>query len=253
MQQKQILIDWQIITYLVSTDFDKNNAILFLHGRWHDKYSFQNILKFCEDEKQSFLSIDFPWFGQSPQPKTDWHISDYAKLVKDFLSKLSIDKINIVAHSFGGRVAIYLTAQNMFKISKLILIASWGIKPKTNHLRLFIIKFFKTFSQILPKSLQQVLQSKVRSIDYQSAGWMSQIFLNTINLDLAPILHKIRVPTKLIWGTDDDQTPINDAYTMYRGIANSKLFVIEWWSHYIHMEKPELVRKETKKFLSENN
>jgi len=250
MQKKQLLINWNILSYLISDNFDNTNSIIFMHWRGNDKYSFWKILELCEKQNISFISIDLPGFGESPKPKQDRGIKEYAELIKDFVSKLNLKSINIVWHSFGGRIAIYLSANKLINIKKQVLIGSGGIKPKQNNIRLFFVKLAKNILLALGmKKIYKKLQSKVRSEDYKNAKDMAQIFLNTIDFDLTPLLKQIQTPTKLIWWTDDDQTPLNDGQTMNEQIPNSSLFVVKWWTHFVHIDEYQTVFEEIQKFL----
>lgn len=250
MQKKQIIVNGNIVSYLITDDFKPWNATVFMHGRANDKYSFQNILNIFEQKNFSFISIDFPGFGESPKPKQDWWVQEYANFIQEFLAKLELKSINIVAHSFGGRVAIYLSANKLIDINKQVLIASWGIKPKQNNIKLFLVKLVKNILLTFRlKGIYQKIQNKVRSIDYKNAKDMEQIFLNIISYDLISLLPQIQVPTKLIRGTNDDQTPLFDGQIMNEKIINSSLFLIKWWTHFVHIEHYKVVFEQIKKFL----
>ena len=48
--------------------------------------------------------------NKSSDPKDPWGVPEYANLVKEFMNKLNIQKPHVIAHSFGGRVTIYLSS-----------------------------------------------------------------------------------------------------------------------------------------------
>jgi pimeloyl-ACP methyl ester carboxylesterase len=50
----------------------------------------------------------------------------------------------------------------------------------------------------------------------------------------------IDVPTLIIWGKDDTQTPLADGKTFNNLIPNSQLQIIDG-GHFIHQEKPNEV------------
>ena len=52
-------------------------------------------------------------------------------------------------------------------------------------------------------------------------------------------LHKIQVPTCLIWGKQDTVTPPEVAIEMNRLIPNSELFWLDQCGHAAMMEKPD--------------
>jgi pimeloyl-ACP methyl ester carboxylesterase len=65
--------------------------------------------------------------------------------------------------------------------------------------------------------------------------------------DSRPTLAAIRVPTLVAVGADDVLTPVSDAIEIHRGIAGSRLRVIDECGHLPALEKPE----ETSELLRE--
>jgi pimeloyl-ACP methyl ester carboxylesterase len=72
------------------------------------------------------------------------------------------------------------------------------------------------------------------------AGKMETIFRNTIAQDLQEYMKQITLPTLMIWGRYDDQTPITDAEIIHRHIKDSRLHILDG-SHFIYQEKPQEV------------
>ena len=105
------------------------NNLILLHGWGGDIKSFEPIHKHFEKYFKTF-SIDFPGFGKSSLPDQPWSTTEYSELLAKFLKKQGINKLIVIAHSFGGRVAIRLASAYPKLITKMILIDSAGIKPK---------------------------------------------------------------------------------------------------------------------------
>ncbi len=82
--------------------------ILFLHGWGGSSKSFEYFAR-----GKNSLIIDFPPFGKSEEPKSAYTLVDYANIVIEILKQEKIDEVDIVAHSFGGRVAIYLAPMKL--------------------------------------------------------------------------------------------------------------------------------------------
>ena len=100
---------------------------VYLHG-WGVSHK---SLYFCNDHlKGSSLFVDFPPFGKSDKDIRGWTIFSYATMVVSLCEKLNIHKINLIGHSFGGRVAILVSVFCPSKVNKLVLVDSAGVKPK---------------------------------------------------------------------------------------------------------------------------
>ena len=82
------------------------NAVVFLHGWGGDCQSFIALSNCINDYQTKHILIDFPPFGKSEEPKQIWTLEDYANCLYLVLQKENIKKVIIIAHSFGGRVAI---------------------------------------------------------------------------------------------------------------------------------------------------
>lgn len=90
---------------------------VYLHG-WGADYK---SLFFCQSElKSSSLFIDFPPFGKSDKGICGWTIFSYATMVVSLCEHLNIRKINLIGHSFGGRVAILVSVFCKTRVNKLV-------------------------------------------------------------------------------------------------------------------------------------
>ena len=120
-------------------------TVLFLHGWGANLNSFL----FCENALKNnykLLLVDFPGFGESEKLNNVFSVFDYALEIFKLLTKLEINNVNIVCHSFGGRVAMLLSTIFNLKVNKLVLIDAAGIKPRFNlktKLKIFNYKLKK--------------------------------------------------------------------------------------------------------------
>lgn len=203
---------------------------ILLHG-WGANCSVMRPIydNFVQNGK-SVIMLDFPLFGKSDNPPSDYTIYDYAKLTESFIVALELAKVNIIAHSFGGRVALIL-AQNDTIIDKLVITGGAGLKPKRK-----IGYYIKVFKFKLCKRLG-IEMKNAGSVDYQTLDEKSRkIFVNVVNTHLDYTLDNIAVSVLLLWGRNDDQTPLYMANRMNKKIRNSALVVIENASHFAFLD-----------------
>jgi pimeloyl-ACP methyl ester carboxylesterase len=62
--------------------------------------------------------------------------------------------------------------------------------------------------------------------------------VRVVNEDLRPRLPRIQAPTLLVWGSNDDATPVADARIMEKEIPDAGLVVFEGAGHYSYLERP---------------
>ena len=68
--------------------------------------------------------------------------------------------------------------------------------------------------------------------------------------NLAKVLHLITAPTLLIWGLQDNITPISIAYEFYERLPNARLHILNHCGHVPMMEQPVLFNEFLQDFLN---
>lgn len=242
---------------------EKSDApvVLLLHGWGCDGSifaSFQNEFF----KHSSVLSVDFPGHGQSGEPSVPWGVSEYAEQLLVLLSELGISKVDIVAHSFGGRVALWIASHRPELVEKMVITGGAGIrKPaaQTQSKRQLQYKKLKAILQRFEKisflkgvvsNLQERLIQKYGSEDYKRLNPnMRQTFVKVINQDLSDLLPKIKASTLLIWGSSDTETPLWMGQKMEKEIPDAGLVVFDGRSHFAFLEEAQRFQVIVKTFF----
>jgi pimeloyl-ACP methyl ester carboxylesterase len=196
------------------------------------------------------LAPDLPGFGKSPEPPADaeaWGVSEYAGLVKSFCDELELHNITLFGHSFGCRIIIKLLSGGFDAATgKVVLTGAAGIKPEKSFffkLRTTIFKVGKVFLKPFPRLFDK-LQNQSGSADYRAASpFMRKCLVRIVNEDLTPLLCKVTQSVLLIWGENDDSTPLSDGRLMEKLMPDAGLAVIEGAGHYAFLDRPELFYK----------
>lgn len=218
------------------------NPILLLHGWGVDISSFKPLIEFLKKKYNVFV-LDFPGFGKSDTPESPWNAGTYSDFLAKFMEQISLKKTDIIAHSFGGRVAIKLAAEQPEIINKLILVDAAGIKPRRTCKYYFKTVFAKTGKAAekvmgdFGKKIKERIYQHIGSKDFQNAGSMKNTFIEIINEDLQPLLKKIIAPTLLIWGEDDMETPVYMAKIMEKEIEDAGLVLLKNAGHYSYLDQ----------------
>ncbi len=222
----------------------EGDAIVLLHGWGGEVASFRPVFRYLIKNFKVY-SFDFPGFGKSDIPTEPWGVSDYADFLLRFFERLDIERAGLVAHSFGGRVAIVFATKFLGKVSRLVLIDSAGIKPRRTIRYYVRVSIAKIARQILASGIfgdygermLEKLYNQLGSKDYQKAGIMRGTLVKVVNEDLRPLLPKIQSPTLLIWGEDDKDVPLLYGRIMERKIKGSTLVVLKGAGHFSYLER----------------
>ena len=167
-------IDYKDIKLSYQKYGDSKEVIVILPGWGETRNTFLEMINILMIDYTVYI-IDYPGFGDTIFPNHNLNMYDYSEMIIKFFNDLNITNPNIIAHSFGGRIAILLSSKYNISIKNLILIDSAGIKPKMTLKKKFRLKLYKTLQNIanyLPKKLKHkfktYLFNKFSSSNYQA-------------------------------------------------------------------------------------
>lgn len=223
-------------------------TLLILHGWMASIEAMAPIWRYFESVKsRKVVVLDFPGQGgKSGNLKEAWGVPEYSEMVKEFMNKLNIIKPDVIGHSFGGRVIIYLTSNNSDLFNKVILTDAAGIKKKLSFKKWIKVRSYKCAKLFLkvftPKDKYEnklnELRKKYGSSDYANitSDVVRETFNKVISLDLKNSLNKIKNPCLLIWGENDEDTPLYMAKIMEKKIKDSGLVVLKNAGHFSYTD-----------------
>lgn len=263
-----LLNDGTEIFYKVSTTTSDKNIILVggtaaWSGTWEQTF---NILK----KDYNVYSIDLPPFGYSiPVPSHKYDLNSQADIISEFIGQLNLDKVVLVAHSYGAGPATETVFDNQNKFSKLIIVdgvinldkatatdstlgSLVSIKPLRDmvtrfvlHLPYFLESRLKTFvfkqENINRYWVDQYSQPLfVRGTASKLSDWVNYfVFKDEKGTSSYSINYaNFNVPTVLIWGEEDTLTPLSEAVTLQNVIPNNHLVVLKQVGHIPMIDDP---------------
>jgi len=227
--------------------------LLFLHG-WGVSGDIFKPLFFHFAEKREVRVIDFPGFGQSAPPPAQWGTVEYAVMVAELLEAWGWEKADIIAHSFGARVALRLAHSHPQRVGKMILTGAAGIRRRGNvpTSKRMLSRIGKSAGSLGAPGrwLKELIYRAIGSADYLRAGEMRNILVKVVNEDLSPLLPHILHETLLVWGEKDTATPLEDGRKMKNLLPDATLEVVPDAGHYAFTEKAEYFLETADRFLN---
>ena len=213
--------------------------VLLLHGWGGNLNSFRFLENYLVSKNYSVITLDFPGFGGSDMPLETFELDDYYKIVSELIEKENIEKVNIVAHSFGGRVALLFAYNQPQKINKLVLVDSAGLKPKFSLRKKIKIWHYKFLKKLKEKGLIKRDLISYGSEDYKAMPQnLKQVFTRIVNNHLDYTLPSITCPTLIVWGKDDDATPYYMAKKFNKKISDSAIINLDG-GHFAYLKNAE--------------
>ncbi len=175
-----------------------------------------------------------------------YSLDDYISEVEEYKYKNGLVAPHVVAHSFGGRIALKASAKNKGFCDRLILTGCAGLKPKTTLKKACKRALFNTLKLFIEREKLKNFYSK----DYISLSpVMKESFKKIINEHLDQCLQDIENETLIIFGKDDKETPLYMAKRLHKGIKGSELSVYEGAGHFCFIDKPCKFNVEVREFL----
>lgn len=227
---------------------NKGESIVLLHG-WGQNIAMMKPLGDPLKKDFNIIIIDLPGFGESEEPKTVWTLDDYANAINELLKELKIDNPILIGHSFGGKISLLYASK--YKCQKLVLLAS-PFKQEIKKLSLKT-KLLKTAKKIPgTEKLAEIAKKHIGSTDYKNASkTMREILVEHVNYDLTESAKKIKAPTLIIWGTNDQAVDYHDAYELEKLIDNAGVVIYENCTHYAYLENLKQTINVLNSFLRE--
>lgn len=220
--------------------------LLLLHGWGASGALFGPVLDGLEPGRRLMVP-DLPGFGATGQPPEAWSVHDYVTWTRTLLTRLDVDRCDVIGHSNGGRIAIALAASQPGLVTRLVLTGSSGIRPRRTLRDRVKVRWYKMLrtverSAAVPGAVRREAGRRASargSADYRAAsGTMRGTLVRLVNEDLRDLLPRLTMPVLLIWGEGDTETPIADAQLMERLIPDSGLVVFEGAGHFAYVEQP---------------
>lgn len=209
-------------------------TIVYLHG-WGQNIAMMKPVADPFTDEYNVLIVDLPGYGGSEEPPYAWTVNDYVECFKEMFEKLNIDKPILIGHSFGGKISLLYASK--YEVEKLVLFGSPFKQEVTKvSLKLKILKGLKKVPVV--NKLEGFAKKHIGSDDYKKASpLMREILVSTVNLDITEDVKKIKCPTLIVWGTNDEAVPVERAYELEKLIDDAGVIVYEGCTHYAYLER----------------
>ena len=208
--------------------------LVFLHGYLASKESFAPQIGYFS-RYYRVTALDFPGFGGAEPLPAAWSVSDYADWTREALAALGIAFPHVVAHSFGGRVAVKCLSRGEL-FDRAVLTGCAGIVPRRTAGYRVRVGCYRAVRRLAPGFAERHFGSR----EYRTLPpLMRESYKKIVNEDLTPCLSRIRVPVLYVFGEKDTATPPYMARALAAGTAGAGLVFMQGCSHFCFAEQPE--------------
>jgi len=224
--------------------------LLFLHG---GDYFTQN-LDFLHRlaRRWRVVAPRHPGFGRSERPDGFRTVHDLAYLYLDWLEQQRSGEVVLVGSSFGGWIALEICVRSVARIGHLALIGSLGVKfggreqrdiadmhalPGEELLRRTFFdpgRVVPDYTRLDDDEATAIVRDRTATALY---GWRPYMH----NPGLRQWLHRVKVPTLVIWGENDGIVTPDYGEKLSRSLPRARFELVRNAGHYPQIERPDQV------------
>ena len=189
---------------------------------------------------------EHPGFGASDTP--DWldTIADLANFYLEFLDQLDLTGVDLVGHDLGGWIAAEMAVRNARRLASLTLSGAAGIHVKGVAQ---VDPFLRSDEQRIrdlfhdqaraDAMVERLRQPELEDVALKNQTTAARLTWQPRGYDphLAKWLHRIKLPTLLVWGAQDRLSPPDYAAAWQTLIPGATRIVIPDCGHLPHVEQ----------------
>jgi pimeloyl-ACP methyl ester carboxylesterase len=241
--------------------------LLLLHG----PFTYNSGSPFLEllAREATIIAPSHPGFGESPRPEEIDGVYDLVRLYLDVLDGLPDDKVTLIGCSFGGWIAAELGVSCAHKLDRLILVDPVGIKIGGREERDITHLFNTSPAEVSRRGWHDPARQRPGLL---GVGWQQQIAAmsdeelviaarnwdalclyawrpHLFNPRLKRWLHRIRVPTLVLWGASDRIVTPEYGRAYARLIPGAEFRIIAEAGHHPELEQPEAFVEQVGRFV----
>lgn len=203
------------------------------------------------------IAPDHPGFGRSEDSELVDDVRDLALFHLDLLDELALEQVHVVGHCIGGWVALEMAVVSSGRFNSLVLVNSAGIRVKgvprgdmflSSEDDLLKLLFARDGTEWLKRwratpELEDIYERNRAAA--AKLSWSPRL----CNPKLDRWLHRIAVPTHIIWGEDNRLLPPAYAKALHGLIAGSSVRIVPGCAHLLPIEQPQIFAQEISSFI----
>ena len=203
-------------------------------------------------------TITLPGFGASDLPAWARTIAHLASLTGHVLDAAGLDGAPLVGLGFGGWVAATIAATAPARVGALALVSPMGLKPVEGEIVdqfLFSARGYAASAVGGAERLGEVLVGEAAAdpdafLD-RSREAVTRVAWKPIGHDpaLGGLLAEVRIPSLVVWGTDDRIVPPATARQWAACLRVDRVVMVDGGAHHVEVSHPDAVGAAVASFL----
>ena len=229
-------------------------TILFLHGADGDTWS---PLLEALSAQHRVIAPEHPGFGRSPIPPWMMSVGDLAYFYLDLLQALDLRDVHVVGHCVGGWAAAEIAIRDTQRLASLTLLAPAGAESRGAEIGDVFAWGPEEFAkhQFHDGKLAEAWQAAQAKLDIdiilQNRTGLARLAWNPrLHSPQLPFwLHRIDIPTLVVWGENDRVIPLPCHQPFVREIKQARFVALPNTGHALPIEGAKDIGPQLKAFF----
>lgn len=215
---------------------------------------------------RELVAFDAPGVGLSQRSRLPLRMHQLARIVRELLDTLALERVDVLGYSFGGALAQELARRSPDRVRRLVLCATGpglgGVPPRPvaalmlatparyYHPRLLELTLPHLAGGVTARDRGRLTeQANARLAHppdalgyayqlYAAAGWSS-----------LPWLHRVRRPALIVAGEKDPAVPLGNARLLAARLPDARVHVIPGGGHLFLLDEPQSAVPQIRAFL----
>lgn len=253
----------------------QGETILLVHGITTYSFIWAEIFHFLKTDFD-VIAIDLPGCGDSDKSvQVDYSLKNQAKLLKEFIETLNIQKLHFVGHDVGGGIAQIFTVRYPETVISSTFINTiaydfWPVQPiiamRTPIIRQLAMAtldlgMFKLIVQrgvfhkekVTPELMNYFFKPMQSKAGRKAFLHFAACLDNKDLIEIAGLIKKIKTPVLIVRGNADVYLGSNISAKLHSEISISKLVIIPDAGHFIQLDEPEKLAHILQQFIKEKS
>ena len=248
--------------------------VVFCHGT---PWSSRLWAPFAEGLSAEFTTYlwDMPGYGlSSKEPDQRVSLDVQGELLHDLIAHWDLSAPHVVAHDFGGAVALRARLLEGMEVASLVLVDVVALGPWGSDFFRLVRDHAEVFAALPATIHEGVVRAYVAGASHRGltpeqadmlvAPWLGATgqaaFYRQIaqadeahTREIEPLYPELDLPVLVVWGREDAWIPVDRAHRLAELIPGARLELVDGAGHLLQLDQPDALAAILDRWLARGN